>query len=225
MSALRALLDERLDIADDRGERGAQLVAGIGDEVGMRAADVGLGGAVDQFDEPVASVDRLPGHLPGTARPGQALNRHAAALLAPEQIDRRRVAESDARILADDMPAENLARLGVGDHDAAVVEQQERDAGVLDQLAHPVAGQLHVALGSGNALGRRDEEKDRPDPDDHHAERQKDIDAFEQQHRAGSQRQPYPGPRNRTGLVHRGGALDTPCRGRQPTCRKSVMRW
>ena len=52
---------QRLSIADHRRQRGAQFVAGIGNKIGVSAADVGFGGTVGQLDHPAIISDRPAG--------------------------------------------------------------------------------------------------------------------------------------------------------------------
>ena len=79
------ILAKRLDIAEDRGQRRAQFVAGIGDEISMRAADIGLGGLVREFKHGDPLVDRLPVDLPDILPPHEpAHDRHTAAVVVEQ---------------------------------------------------------------------------------------------------------------------------------------------
>ena len=91
-----------------------------------------------------------------------------------EQVDRRRMAERDARVLAEDVRADRLARRGVGDDDAVAVEHQHRQARMLEQVAHAGARQLDAFERLRRRLGvrRRNAEPERADPHQHRREHQ-----------------------------------------------------
>ncbi len=181
---------QRFHIADDRGQRRAQFVAGIGDEIGMGTADVRLRCAVDQLDQAIALVDGLAGHLPVASWAGQPLNGDAAATAPGEQVDRDRMAKGDARILPDYMAADRLARGGIGDDDAIAVEHQHWQPGMFDQVAHSRARQLNAVRSlytRGRGRGHDQPEGYAPDQHDHcHQPR---VRSGKQRNHAGHQRQ------------------------------------
>jgi hypothetical protein len=72
-----------------------------------------------------------------TAGAGEPLDRGAAAPLPGQQLDRFRMPEGDARVLAKQVRAEDLPRRRIGDDDPLSVEHEHRQAGMLDQVAHP----------------------------------------------------------------------------------------
>jgi hypothetical protein len=53
-------------------------MAGIGDEIGMRARQIGLPRLIAQFDERVILIDRCQAQFPDAARRRQPLDRHTA---------------------------------------------------------------------------------------------------------------------------------------------------
>jgi hypothetical protein len=65
-------------------------MAGIGDEIGMGAADVGLCGAVARLDHPKAGIDRAARQLPQAAAAGQAANAGRCAFIIG--LSKRRMA-------------------------------------------------------------------------------------------------------------------------------------
>src|SRR5690606_21049958 len=136
------LLDEGFGVADDRGERRTQLMAGVCDEVGMGTADIELSGPVDQLDQRIALVERLAGHLPTAARAGQALHPGAATTWPREQLNSLRMTKRNPRVLANDMGAKRFACGGIGDQNTFTIKHQHRQSAVLDQLAHTVRREL-----------------------------------------------------------------------------------
>ena len=128
-------LAERLDIAEDRGERGAQFVAGIGDEIDPHTLGGIIAGLVDQVDDALTAGSAKPpalrdSHLPALverAETNQIDRFHSAGFKrADKPFGSGGMADGEAHILPDDMPAEQCAGRCIGLHYAALRHDQDR---------------------------------------------------------------------------------------------------
>jgi hypothetical protein len=167
------LVAQRLDEAEDRGERGAQFVARIGDEIDAHPLGGIIAGLVDQVDDP-RPVGRFAGaHFPalvGRAEPDEfdrMLRRRRCG--GGQPIRGGGVADRDAHVLADDMPPEQRQRGVVREGHHPGAHQQHR----LDDRVEDFADQ-NAAIGDRGMFGHRpvlaraDRGKHRGDAADQH---------------------------------------------------------
>jgi hypothetical protein len=99
-----------LDEPQDRGEGGAQLMAGVGDKIDAHPLGGVMRGLVDQMDDALAAGRIRDPHLPTLFERPQADQRDGVvgighAFPGQQPLGGGRVADGDARVLADDMPA------------------------------------------------------------------------------------------------------------------------
>ncbi len=195
IKAVRAVR-KRFNIAQDRRERRPQFVARIGDEIGVRAADIGLGGLVDELDHRHSSIERVAIEVPDILAAHQPVHDHRTVGFLIEQLDRFGLAEGDPRILTDDVLAEHQARGAIGDRDRVALGDEQRSRGVLDQLAHRFAplGFAHDDGGLfGWAYGR---DQQRADPNAKHRKGDDRIDLEQEQRDERGERQDDAGEGN-----------------------------
>ena len=133
------VLGQGFGITNDRGQGRAQLVAGVGDKISMRAADVCFGRAVGQLDCPARIIDPPPGELPQAAPAGEIGDGHAGAVGQIEQPHGFGMAQRDPRVLPGDMLAQRRARRRIGHDDPVPFEQQQRLFERLNRLTHRIA--------------------------------------------------------------------------------------
>ena len=153
------------DKPEDGGERCPQFMARIGDEIAAHALG-GIGAAlVGQMNEQSLrarhSIDGNDLHRPTLVARAEAdnidLHRLLQRLLAGESFRRRRVADGDAHILADDMVAEQLARAGVRHlHPAALDDQHGLGQPVDDPAETRHFEQIRGGRKQAGGLGLRD---------------------------------------------------------------------
>jgi hypothetical protein len=118
---------ERLDEAEQRRQRGAQLVAGIGDEIDAGALGGAKLGAVDQPRQPGVLAERMDGEREATLMFAQAhdLDRAAVFAASPRQaIGGGRVADGQPYVHADHGGPEQRAGGTVGVGDTLPLDQQ-----------------------------------------------------------------------------------------------------
>jgi hypothetical protein len=133
---LPILVVECLGIAEDGGERRAQLVAGIGDEIDPHALG-GMGlAAIGEADEARAVGKQGDAHHPAPlgAADSDQLDLVAAGRRLAEPLERDRVADGEADVLADDMLAQHRPRRRIGDRDPPLRDDQARLGQSLDQV-------------------------------------------------------------------------------------------
>ncbi len=116
-------IGEDLDIAEDRGQRSAQFVARIGDEIGVRPAQIGLARTVDQFQQQPPFAERAAAQIPDAARRNQALDADFLIVFAMQHRDRFGMAQCDAGILADDVSAQHFAGGDIGARHPHVLDE------------------------------------------------------------------------------------------------------
>ncbi|MEO1554781.1 MAG: hypothetical protein AAFR82_12695, partial [Pseudomonadota bacterium] len=76
-------------------------MARIGNKIGVRPADIGFGGLVDELKNSQLVIDHMAIELPNILASHKAAHHSAAAVIVREQVDRFRLAEGHARVLAD----------------------------------------------------------------------------------------------------------------------------
>ncbi len=145
--------------AEQGGERGAKLVARIGDEIGPHLLGrMGLA-AVDQADEAGAVLEEGGGHLPAALAlaeadqfgAGDPLARLAVAR-AHQPLGRGRVADGEPDVHPLDMLAKHRAGGGIGIKDAAIADDQQRIVDRFHQFQR--VGERRQARGLDRLFGR-----------------------------------------------------------------------
>ncbi len=140
---------ERLDEADQAGERRAQFVAGVGDEIDAHPLGRARRAMIAEPHQPRRLAERQHGQRPHPVRIAEPDQLDAAAgmAFAGEQVGRGRVADREADVVVDDMLAEHRDRRGIGAHHLPALDQQQR---IVDRAEHV----LDARPGRGG--GRRD---------------------------------------------------------------------
>ena len=126
------ILAQSFDIAEDRGEGRAQLVAGIGHEIGVRAADVRLGRLVHEFDNGKPAIQILAVDPPDVLTPCEPPNHRRSIFVTFEQADCFGLAERHTHVLAENVRTKKTPRGEIGDDDAASLRHDHRGLGMLD---------------------------------------------------------------------------------------------
>ena len=159
------MLAQRFDVADDRRKRCAQFVAGIGDEVRVRAAHIRFGRLGNQFDDRRPVIDRKAADPPHILAAYQAGNDRFAVTVRIHHRNGARMANRNAHILSDHMTSEKRTGRGVRDHHPFAVHQQQRRMRVLDHPDQVFARNAFLSLiGDHQRLLRlADQQGQRPD--------------------------------------------------------------
>ena len=148
-------------IAEDGRERGAQLVAGIGDEIDAHSLGSASGRAIGEPEEDAAGAERMGQHLPV-----------APATAEPRKFERRgrfaggnrcemgcgsRLADRKTHILADDVGAEKIGGGCIRVRHALALHEQQR---LVDRRSDGGKARLGARLrrGRGRRRGRAEGE-------------------------------------------------------------------
>ena len=94
---------DRFQVADDRGERSAQLVTGVGDEVGVSPRHVSRGRSVDEFAQAQAFANLESADAPEATGGRQALHLGYGLCVIRQQRDRLGMPQRHPGVLTNDV--------------------------------------------------------------------------------------------------------------------------
>ena len=171
-------------------------MAGVGDEIGVGAADIGFAAAVIEFDNPASAVEIAPGQLPQGLAAREAGNGNAIAVPHFNQPHCIGVPQRNPRILAEHVGAQCCPRGGIGIDDPPFIQQQQRLAERLNRLVNRIARYGGNILPFGLGLRFRLRQPERTQPQRHNRQDQPPADSCNQHAAAGQQRNDQSGEGN-----------------------------
>ena len=119
-----ALVGEGFGIAEDRRERRAQLVAGVGDEIDAHLLGRHRGRAVGHPDQHRIAVEPAHVEAPRPAKLADAGHVDIVGSPGEDMLQRLRMPDREAHVAAHDSAAEQLARRDVGEPDDIPLDQK-----------------------------------------------------------------------------------------------------